>query len=166
MPPVGGGGCASLHGGTPCLLLVATKISKKAESAKKKGDKTRPPPNRVPRVVLFVRLQSDARGLSSANRRPLVQVVCQLSRNIVTTATEYRDNCHGISCQLSHNMKCPFYNGSLPIFHSLPAHPWAKPTNPAAFSFITKTKKTLCASVRGAKPFSVCGVMACERLRP
>ena len=162
-----------MHGGTPCLLLVATKISKNAESAKKKGNKTRPPPNRVSRVVLFVRLQSDARGLSSANRRPLVQVVCQLSQNIVTTVTEYRDNCHGISRQLSQNIVptvtqhempifqwllayhwqagCPFSNGCLPISRRLPAHHWAKPTNPAVFNFITKTKKTLCASVRGGE---------------
>ena len=39
------------------------------------------------------------------------------------------------------------------------------PTNPVHFSFKTKTKKTLCASAKGPKPFAVCGVMACERLR-
>ena len=134
-----------LHGGTPCLLLVATKISKKAESAKKKGDKTRPPPNRVPRVVLFVRLQSDARGLSPANRRPLVHVVCQLSQNIVATVTEYRDNCHRISCQLSHNMNCPFPNGHLPIIDRLDAHfPMAVcPFSAASLPIIGRSRQTL-----------------------
>ena len=33
--------------------------------------------------------------------RALVHLLCQLSRTIVPTVTDYRANCHGLSCQLS-----------------------------------------------------------------
>lgn len=63
-----------LHGGTPCLLLIATKISKKTEPAKKRGKKTGPKasPNRVPRVVLFVSLQFIAVCPFSAASLPII----------------------------------------------------------------------------------------------
>ena len=36
----------------------------------------------------------------SIDMRALVHLLCQLSRTIVPTATDYRANCHGLSCQL------------------------------------------------------------------
>ena len=47
------------------------------------------------------------------------------------------------------------------VYQKISSHP----TIPVHFSFKTKTKKTLCISVKAQSPLPFAGVKACARLR-
>ena len=118
VPPIGVGGRTFLHGGTPCLLLKATKVSKITEPAKKRGKKTRP--QSLPLTVCLVSSCSSVYSLTpAAFLLPIAEAAYPCCVAIVT---EYRDNCHGISGQLPRNIETTVTQHELPVLQWLFAH--------------------------------------------